>query len=125
MPSRSTVEAFIALVESGDTVAALRQFYAEDATMQENQDPPRVGLDALIAHEQRALAGVQSMAVRCVHPVLVNDEDVAIRWVFTYTTRAGRLVRFEELAWQRWRGEKIQAEQFFYDPAQMKAAPTS
>ena len=25
----------------------------------------------------------------------------------------------EELAWQRWEGERIAEEQFFYDPAQL------
>jgi hypothetical protein len=29
-------------------------------------------------------------------------------------------VRFEELAYQRWEGEQIVQEQFFYDPVQFK-----
>ena len=30
----------------------------------------------------------------------------------------GTVTRLEELAWQRWEGERIAQEQFFYDPAQ-------
>jgi hypothetical protein len=28
----------------------------------------------------------------------------------------------EELAWQRWEGDRIAEEEFFYDPAQSKPA---
>ena len=46
MPSRATVDAFIAQVVSGDHVGAIRDWYAEDATMQENQAEPRAGARA-------------------------------------------------------------------------------
>ena len=36
MPSRQTVEAFVALVEAGDFVGAIEQFYAPDAATREN-----------------------------------------------------------------------------------------
>jgi ribonucleotide reductase alpha subunit len=35
--------------------------------------------------------------------------------------RARARTRMEELAYQRWEGERIAEEQFFYDPAQLKA----
>jgi hypothetical protein len=47
---------------------------------------------------------------------------VVIRWVFDFTGKDGRSMRIEELAWQRWEGERIAEEEFFYDPAQMKPA---
>ena len=43
-----------------------------------------------------------------------------IRWVFEIEDKAGKTVRFEELAHQRWEGELMVQEQFFYDPAQFK-----
>ena len=36
MPSRPTVEAFVKLVEAGDYVGAIEQFYAPDASTREN-----------------------------------------------------------------------------------------
>lgn len=121
MPRPETLERFIATVEAGRTVEALEGFYAEHAAMQENLGPPRVGRSALVAHEQRALAGVQDLRLRCVRPVLSAGDTVVLRWQISYCTRDGRAVRFEELAYQRWAGERIVHEQFFYDPGPLSA----
>lgn len=115
---REIVERFVARVEAGDNLGAMDDFYAPEASMQENERPPRRGREALIAHEQRMLAGVRWQRARCVRPVLVADDRAVVRWVFEYETLAGRQVRFEELAWQVWRDGRIVEEKFFYDPAQ-------
>ena len=44
MPTRERVQAFVAMVEAGDYVEAIRQFYTDDATMQENLGTMRSGL---------------------------------------------------------------------------------
>ena len=118
MPTPDTLERFIALVEAGASLAPIEQFYADDAVMQENQQPPRVGKAALLAHEARALARVAQVRAKAVRPVLRDGDTVVIRWVFDITGHNGRSTRVEELAWQRWQGEQIAHEQFFYDPAQ-------
>ena len=41
MPSRERVQAFVDAVLAGDFVQSIRDFYAEDATAQENLKPPR------------------------------------------------------------------------------------
>jgi hypothetical protein len=56
MPSRATVDAFVALVESGDYVGAIEQFYATDASTRENNGAPRVGRDHLMAIERHVMA---------------------------------------------------------------------
>ena len=38
-----------------------------------------------------------------------------------FTGKDGRRMHMKELAWQRWEGERIAQEEFFYDPAQMKS----
>ena len=43
MPTRDRVQAFVAVVEAARYVEALEDFYHPDATMQDNQDPPRLG----------------------------------------------------------------------------------
>ena len=122
MPTPATVEAFIARVESNDHVGAIRDFYTEDATMRENFEPPRAGRDALMAHEARALARTASVTSQCVRPVFANGDHVVIRWIFEFTARDGTRARIEELAYQRWAGDRIAEEQFFYDPKQFKFA---
>ncbi len=118
MPSAATLERFIARVEQNAHVEAILEFYTEDASMQENQSAPRVGRDVLVANEQRALARAESVHSTCVRPVFVSGDHVVIRWIFGFTYKDGSSIRIEELAYQRWSGERIVEEQFFYDPRQ-------
>jgi hypothetical protein len=118
MPTQDTLERFVARVESNAHVEAIREFYAEHASMQENLDPPRVGREALIANEARALSMAASVQSQCVRPVFVHGDHVVIRWIFEFTGHDGSVRRIEELAYQRWEGERIVQEQFFYDPKQ-------
>ncbi len=120
MPSMETVDWFVSLVESGKTVEAMDRFYAEHATMQENEAPPRAGKSALIKHEENALASIASLKAACVRPVFVSGDFVVIRWVFEIQDKKGKTVRFEELTHQRWEGNLMVEERFFYDPAQFK-----
>ena len=120
MPQPQALESFVQLVESGQTVEAMRRFYAEHASMQENMGAPRSGKAALIQHEEKALQSVKSLKARCVRPILVSGDVVVIRWVFEIHDKAGKGMKFEELAYQRWEGNLIVEEQFFYDPGQFK-----
>lgn len=122
MPTPERLEAFIAAVEGGAHARAIENYYTEDATMRENQAEPRRGRATLVAQEGAVLARTESVVSTCVRPVLVNGDHVAIHWVFEFTFKGGSAMRMEEIAWQRWEGERIAEEQFFYDPAQRKPA---
>lgn len=122
MPSRQTVEDFIALVETNRHDEAIERFYTEDASMQENlTEPPRQGRDRLVAHERAVLARAKTVTSECVRPVLIDGDTVVVHWVFHFEFKDGSKRRIEELAHQTWKGEKIWRERFYYDPAQMKA----
>lgn len=119
MPSRETVEAFIAHVMSEDHVGAIERWYADDASMQENQAEPRVGRETLMAGEAKMLARMAGVKTELLAPPIVDGDHAAIRWRFTFTTPDGRKLSQEEVAWQTWKGDKIWRETFFYDPKQM------
>ena len=118
MPTAATLERFIARVESNAHAEACEEFYAEDSTMQENQAAPRVGRAKHVENERQVMARAESVTSTCVRPVLVNGDHVVIRWIFRFAWRDGSVTHMEELAWQRWEGERIAEETFFYDPAQ-------
>jgi ketosteroid isomerase-like protein len=120
MPSRESVKQLITLVEQGKYVEAIEQFYADDASMQENNHPPRKGLEALVKHERGMMASYRSIRTLPVETFLVNGDHVVIRWVFEFTRPDGKVLRMDELALQRWRGEQVVEERFFYDPRQMR-----
>lgn len=119
MPSEAIVETFVALVESGDYVGAIEQYYHPDASMQENNDDPRRGRELLVAHERKAMASVKSIVARRLAPPLIRGDQVAVRWEFVFTLPNDASFRLEEIAFQTWRGERIGEEKFFYDPKQM------
>src|SRR5690606_34725083 len=118
MPTRETIEHFIRRVEEGAHAEACEEFYTENSTMQENQEAPRAGRDAHVANERKVLARAKSIESTCVRPVFVEGEKVVIRWIFRFEWFDGSVTRMEELAYQRWEGERIAEETFFYDPAQ-------
>ena len=123
MPTAETLERFIARVEQNAHVEAVEEFYTEDASMQENQSVPRIGRDAHAENERKVLARTKSLTSKCVRPVFVNGDKVVIRWIFQFEWCDGTTTRMEELAYQRWEGERIAEETFFYDPAQRVRKP--
>lgn len=125
MPTLQTLERFIARVEANAHAEANEEFYTADASMRENLDPPRVGRDKHVASERRILARAKSIRSQCVRPCFVNGDFVVIRWIFRFEWLDGSVTEMEELAYQRWQGEQIAEEQFFYDPAQRIPRPSA
>ena len=118
MPKQDAVDAFVTQVLSGDHLGAIADWYAEDASMQENQDPPRMGREVLMEGERQMLARMAKIDTELLAPPMVDGDRVAIRWRFTFTAPGGEQRRLEEIAWQTWQGDKIWRETFYYDPAQ-------
>ena len=122
MPARERVLALVAMVEQGKFVEAIEEFYAEDATMQENNAAPRGGRDKLVEGERRTLATHQAARTLPGSSFLLDGDQVVIHWVFEFTRMDGTSFRMDELARQRWRGDRIVEERFYYDPAQLRPA---
>jgi hypothetical protein len=118
VPTHETLERFIARVESNEHDKAIAEFYTEDASMQENQAEPRKGRDNLVARERTVLASAKSVRSECVRPVFMDGDRVVIRWKFRFVWLDSSSTEMEEIAYQRWKGNQIAEEQFFYDPAQ-------
>ena len=120
MPSRERVLALVAMVEQGKYVEAIEEFYTPDATMQENNDPPHGGREVLVAAERKVLASLKSMRTEPGSSFLLDGDRVVIHWHFVFVRPDGKRFRMEELALQRWRGDRISEERFFYDPEQRR-----
>jgi hypothetical protein len=120
MPARDRVRAFVDLVEQAKYVEALEQFYHPHASMQDNQQEPRRGLERLIADEKATMARFALMKTDPAIDLLVDGDKVTIRWKFTFTPAEGPPMVMEEIALQRWEGDRIAEERFFYDPGQVR-----
>ena len=125
MPSADTLNRFVARVEANAHVEAVEEFYTENSSMRENQAAPRIGRDTHIANERRFLSRLKSLTSKCIRPIFVDQDLVVIRWNFAFEFHDGTSVVMDELTYQRWEGERIAEETFFFDPAQRvpKARP--
>jgi hypothetical protein len=110
----------IAMAEQGKFLEAIQEFYAEEASMQENNQPPRVGLPALLENERRVLASLQEIRVNRADSFIVDGDRAAINWVYHFIDLNGRELHRNELAYQTWRDGKIICERFFYAGESMK-----
>ena len=119
MPTPARVAAFVAMVEAGDYVEAIEAFYAEGATAQENLGRTLTSRDALVANERAALTR-NIIVARKGSIALLDGDRVAIRWVFKMTDGPGTTRVLDEIAWQRWDGDRIVEERFYYDPSQLR-----
>jgi hypothetical protein len=118
MPSPETLERFIARVEQNAHAEAIEEFYTQNSSMRENGSEPRIGRELHVAGERKVFARAKSVQSKCIRPVFVNGDHVVIRWIFRFEWIDGTVTEMEELAYQRWEGERMAEEQFFYDPAQ-------
>ena len=116
MPDRARVDAFIKTVEAGEYVRAIELFYADSATMRENLQPPRGPLSVLVKYERAALKQVESIKARPTERILIDGDRVVINWIFDIMGLDGVTRTMDELTIQRWQGDKIVEEQFYYDP---------
>ena len=119
MPSPEALDRFIALIESNAHAEAAEEFYSEHTVARENQGEKRIGRAVQVSRERAILAKAVRVESTCVRPALLAGDHVAIRWIFEFQWRDGSVTRMEEVAIQRWVGDFIAEETFFYDPAQM------
>ncbi len=122
MPQPMTVQHLISLVEQGREVEALRMYYAPHAKTYENTDLPTIGLEALIAKEQRFLDSLKAMHIRKADSYIVDAERVAINWHFEFITGQGTLVYMNEIAYQLWENEQVVEERYYYDTASLRVS---
>jgi ketosteroid isomerase-like protein len=118
MPSPQVLDAFVAMVLSNRHDEAIATFYTPDSIMQENLDPPRKGRDGNVERERAMMARATKIHSAMEGPIFVSGDRVVIRWVFRFDFADGTSMTMDELAYQRWDGEQIAEERFYYDPAQ-------
>ncbi len=104
------------MIQEGKIMEAMGEFYAEDVVMAENGAPPTSGLEANLAREQAFVDNTEWHGLE-LKGVAVGDNLTMSEWFMDFTNSAyGARLRFTQVAVQRWRGDKIYDERFYYDP---------
>ncbi|HEY4056785.1 MAG TPA: nuclear transport factor 2 family protein [Kofleriaceae bacterium] len=115
MPSRARVDEFIAAVMTNRHDDAIARFYTDDATLQELDAEPRRGRAGHVEREVAILAAMESVVTHPPDFVAIDGDRVAIHWVFEFRRKDGKVRVVDEIAMQRWDGDFIATERFFYD----------
>lgn len=118
MPTIETIERFINSVEQEPHDKVIEQFYSDNASIQENQNEPRIDKRNLIKNENGMLSKALKVQSKCIRPFFQVDNTVVIKWNFRFEWKNKTVTEIEEIAYQEWEYEKIRREQFFYDPKQ-------
>ena len=103
------------LIVQGRILEAFDRFYAEDVTMQENDQPPTVGKQANRVREEEFVASVGEVHEVALRASSVGEDGLTFgQWTLDITYKGGGRVRSEQVAVRRWRDGKVVHEQFFH-----------
>ncbi len=105
----------IGYIKQGRILDAMQEFYAKDVTMQENANPPTVGLDQNIERERQFLQGVKEWKGSDFRAVAIGDDVTFYEGTFDFVATDGTPVHLEQVAVAHWRDGKIIHERFYYD----------
>lgn len=105
------------MIGEGKMLDAFEKFYHDDVVMVEATGDKREGKDANREFEKNWMAGVQEMHGGGVNAITSN-EDQGITMVESWmdlTFKDGNRSKMEEVAVQKWNGDKIVHERFYYN----------
>ena len=114
---RQRVDQLVQYIIQGRVIDAMYEFYAPDTQMQENRNPPAVGLEANVEREKQFLAGVKEWKGFTVKSLAAEGDVSFMESVMEFTATDGSPVRLEQVSVARWRDGKIVHERFYYDSA--------
>jgi ketosteroid isomerase-like protein len=114
---RQRAEELVRYVQEGRVIDAMYEFYAPDTRMQENRNPPTVGLEANVEREKQFLAGVKEWKGFTVTALAAEGDVSFIESVIDFVATDGSPVRLEQVSVAKWRDGKIVHERFYYDSA--------
>ena len=119
---RKRVQDLISFVERGEFPRAIELFYHENVVMQDNLQQPTIGRDANVERERGFSTYIATLHESKAKEVVIDGDRVVIHWILDFTGTDGKRSRFDQLAFQLWRGDRIVEERFVYDPATLAAA---
>ena len=105
-----------AMIGQGKAMEALDKFYHDDVVVVDGNRPPRNGKAEQKAAVQSWYEMIQETHGGGVGALLADEENgitTAESWV-EVTMKDGNQMKMEEVAVQKWKGDKIIHERFYY-----------
>ena len=112
---RERVNGLVEYIQTGRILEAMTEFYAPDVQMQENANPPAVGLAANIEREKQFLANVKEWKGFAVKALAAEGDVSLMESTIDFVAQNGADVHIEQVSVARWKDGKIVHERFYYD----------
>lgn len=116
MTFKEKAKALYDMIEEGKSMEALDHFYSENVIVHDNTSPLREGREA-----QREAVNQWYSMVKEFHgsgvKSITSDEENGITTVESWTEitfQDGNRIKMEEVGVQKWEGDKIVHERFYY-----------
>jgi hypothetical protein len=104
------------MIQQGQILPAFDQFYADDVTMQENENTPTQGKAACRINEESFVKGITEFRKAEVQSVIVGDNISVTQWAFDFTHKDWGVRNYNQISVQRWNDEgEIINEKFYYN----------
>ena len=114
IPLQDRLEDLFAYIRQGRILDAINEFYAEEAVMQENSQPPTVGREANLEREKQFLITVKVWQRFEVTAKGIGDDVTFYETVMEWVTTDGTPVHVEQVVVAKWQDGKIIHERFYH-----------
>jgi ketosteroid isomerase-like protein len=102
-----------ALIGKGEMIEAVEQFYADDCTYQEGNQPPRTGgKKAQKEYLSNLFKTVKTVNALTLHAQSIGDGITMSEWTFNLTTNNGPIL-WNEVLRRRWQNGKVVSERYY------------
>ena len=107
-------------IRKGKIIEAMNEFYDKNTKMQENVNPPTVGLAANVERENQFMSGVKEWKGFNVTASGVGDSVTFYECNLDFIATSGQPVHMEQVVVAKWKNGKIVHERFYYDTGAKK-----
>jgi ketosteroid isomerase-like protein len=107
-------------VRQGKIIEAMNEFYDKDTVMQDNANPPTMGLAANIEREKEFVSGVKEWKGFNITASGVGDNTTFYESTMDFIATNGQPFHMEQVSVAKWKNGKIVHERFYYDTGASK-----
>jgi ketosteroid isomerase-like protein len=111
---KAAVEDLIANVVGGKALEAFDRYYADDVTMQENEQPPRAGKAACRTFEEDFLSKIKAVRTYVCDGYVISGNKAFIVYRIDADHAEWGTLNMSEVAIQEWSNGKVVREKFVY-----------
>ena len=117
MTYKEKAQQLYAMIGQGQAMEAFEKYYDENVEMIEATGDHRKGKETNRKFEQEFFAGVKDIHGGGTNAI-TSDESEGVTMVESWmdvTFKDGNRIKMEEIARQKWKGDKIVEERFYYN----------